>query len=272
MYNNGVTVGIRMRPQSLCKEALVAATPEQALSLHATRNFGRTGFREVVLTVFTNEQPIVSYRILHIWKVAESAACSSVFFLTEPSALHGTTLKLVEYPSSENLEIWLKLPSNRNPIAVDPSDCHQGILGTDFTYSDLRFWLPTRSFDFVQFTLEGVHCGFGLRASGNVSVRAARVVLDRTCWLPITVEWLDVTGLPERIYSATGLVSVDDVWTPRTITVSRPKDQFQSVMTLRRALHDMPIDPALFHTDNLTQLSELVFEEWRSSAHEFLDD
>src|SRR5689334_536833 len=133
MYNN--CFGNCMRTS--CKEASVAAT------LHATRDFGKTGFREVVLTVFTNQQPIISYRILHIWKVAESAACSSVFFLTEPNALHGTTLKLVEYPNSEELEIWLKLPSNRNPIAVDPSDCHQGILGTDFTYSDLRFWLPT---------------------------------------------------------------------------------------------------------------------------------
>ena len=263
---------IRLRHQLLCKEASAASTLEQTISLHATRNFGKTGFREVVLTVFTNQQPTVSYRILHIWKVAESSACSSAFFLTEPSVLHGTALKLVEYPYRENLKIWLKLPSYRNPIIIDPSDCHQGILGTDFSYSDLRFWLPTRRFDFVQFTPEGVHCGFKLRTRGDVSVREARVVLDRTRWLPITVEWLDAAGLPERIYSATGLVSVDGVWTPRTITVSRPKDQFQSVMTLRRALHDIPIEPALFHTDYLTQLSESVFEEWMLQAHGFLDD
>ena len=249
----------------LCKEA-------SAISLHATRNFGKTGFREVVLTVFTDQQPVVSYRILHIWKVAESSACSSVFFLTEPSPLHGTSLKLVEYPYSENLKIWLKLPSNQNPIIVDPSDCHRSILGTDFSYSDLRFWLPARRFDFVQFTPEGVHCGFKLRTRGDVTVREARVVLDRTRWLPTTVKWLDAAGLPERIYSATDLVSVDGVFTSRTITVSRPKDQFQSVMTLRRAVHDIPIEPALFRSDYFTQLSESVFEEWRRQAHIFLDD
>ena len=113
--------------------------PDQPLSLHATRNFGKTGFREVVLTVFTDQQPVVSYRILHIWNVAESSECSSAFFLTEPSALHGTSLKLVEYPYSEDLKIWLKLPSNKNPIIIDPSESHRSILGTDFSYTDLRF-------------------------------------------------------------------------------------------------------------------------------------
>jgi hypothetical protein len=43
-------------------------------------------------------------------------------------------------------------------------------------------------------------------------------------------------------------------------------------MTLRRALHGMPIEPALFYTDYLTQLSESVFEEWMSQAHGFVDD
>src|SRR5690348_13426286 len=198
--------------------------PDQPLSLHATRNFGKTGFREVVLTVFTDQQPVVSYRILHIWNVAESSACSSAFFLTEPSALHGTSLKLVEYPYREDVEIWLKLPSNKNPIAVEPSECHRSILGTDFSYTDLRFWLPTDTFDDVEVTHDGIHCGFKLR--GDATIREAHVVLDATRWLPTTVEWLDAAGRPERIYSATDLVSVDDVWTPRTITVSRPKDQF----------------------------------------------
>ncbi|HKY41799.1 MAG TPA: outer membrane lipoprotein-sorting protein [Pyrinomonadaceae bacterium] len=276
MYNNAsgsiAFMKTRYGPSLLCEEASAASILEQTISLHATRNFGKTGFREVVLTVFTHQLPAVSYRILHIWKVAESSACSSVFFLTEPSPLHGTALKLVEYPYSENLKIRLKLPSNQNPIIVDPSDCHRSILGTDFSYSDLRFWLPTRRFDFVRFTPEGVRCGFKLSTGGDVTVREARVVLDPTRWLPTTVEWLDAAGLPERIYSATRLVSVDGVWTPRTITVSRPKDQFQSVMTLRRALHGIPIEPALFRTDYLTQLSEPVFEEWIRQAHVFLND
>ena len=111
-----------------------------------------------------------------------------------------------------------------------------------------------------------------MRTRGDVTVREARVVLDRTRWLPTTVKWLDAAGLPERIYSATDLVSVDGVWTPRTITVSRPKDQFQSVMTLRRAVHDIPIEPALFRSDYFTQLSESVFEEWIRQAHVFFDD
>ena len=243
---------------------------DQPLSHHAARNFGKTGFREVALTVFTDQQPVVSYRILHIWNVAESSECSSAFFLTEPNALHGTSLKLVEYPCSEDLKIWLKLPSNKKPIVVDPSECHRSILGTDFSYTDLRFWLPTDKFDYVEFTPGGVNCGFKL--AGDVTIREARVVLDPTRWLATTVEWLDADGRVERIYSATDLVSVDDVWTPRTITVSRPKDHFQSVMTLRRALHDIPIEPALFDTENLTQLSEPVFAEWRRQAHVFPDD
>jgi hypothetical protein len=250
-------------------------TVAEVIASHAGRDFGSSGLREVTLTVFTRDEPAVSYEIIHCWRLEEGPICSSLFYLTKPAVLNGTAVKMVERPYIDDIEIWLRLRTARNPIRVDSSRRDQMVLGTDFTYSDLRFWLPTDAMEITGLELKGHPesggCLVTARQNSTSTVpREMRVVLDSTKWLPLTIEWLDSAGAPERIYSATRLVRVDGVWTPRVIEVLRPRDQYRSVITLRRAMHGFPVDPDLFLTESLIQLSRSRFEVWISRSSEFL--
>jgi hypothetical protein len=244
----------------------IPITAADVIAAHAGRDFGSTGLREVTLTVFTKDEPVISYEIIHVWRVGEGPSCSSLFLLTEPAILSGTALTIVERPYAEDLEIWLRLRTASKPIRVDSSSRDQTVLGTDFTYSDLRFWLPTDSLESTS-----LECNAAPESEGwllTARQRRARtgpinlrVVLDRTRWLPVTIEWLD-SGGPQRIYRVGNLVCVDEVWTPQVITVTRPRDQYRSVMTLRRAMHRVPVGRDLFLTENLAQLSKSHFDGW----------
>lgn len=271
-----ITNGMHLnhRPLSKKQPPSKPAAIETPIARHALRDFGKTGFREVTLTVFTKHEPSVSYEILHIWKVDDGPSCSSVYFLTEPAALRGSAVKVVERPYLEDMEIWLRLPTAKQPCRVGSSRRDQMVLGTDFSYSDLRFWFPTNSleihdFDF-QTTPDGEVCVLrARRIPSSTEACDLHLILDGTRWLPLTVEWLNPRGTPDRVYEASGLVCVDGVWMPRTISISCPREQYKSVMTLRRALSGVPMEANLFRTENLSQLSEAVFEKWIRQSNEF---
>jgi hypothetical protein len=251
-------------------------TIADVIDCHARRDFGETGFREVTLTVFTKDQPSFSYEILHLWRVEQGLSCSSLYFLTKPPVLRGTAVKIVERPYARDIDVWLRLPTAEQSIHVDSSRCDQMLLGTDFSYSDLRFWLPTDSLDINSLEFKGPpgkqECSLkALRGFRGVDPLEIRLILDGNQWLPLTIEWLDSAGASRRIYSATGLVCVDGIWSPQVIAVSQPREQHRSVMSLRRALHRFPISPDLFLTEGLTQLTESVFEEWSVRAHELVE-
>ena len=215
------------------------------------------------------------YEIRHVWKV-EEGACSSLFFLTQPSILRGTTVVLVERPYLRETDIWLRLRTAEKPIRVDSSRCDQLLLGTDFTYNDLRFWLPTDDFnvDSIGFksSPEVQECILNIRRKHTgIGSSRMRLTLDATHWLPLTIEWLEPErDDPLRIYSAQSLVCCDGIWTPRVISVSRPRESYLSVMTLRRALHRIPVESSLLRAENLVRLDKSTFNEWIPFAHQFV--
>lgn len=262
-------------PRSVSSDqSALPATVADVITRHACRDFGSSGFREVALDVFSTDELVFSYKIVHLWKV-EERYCSSLYFLTEPAVLAGTAVKVVEQPYAKDIEIWLRLRSATHAIRVDSSRSDQLVLGTDFTYEDLRFWLPTDALDIsrVEFGSaegKGEYTLSARRRSGGLGHSEMRLTLDATQWLPIRIEWRELNAeAPHRIYSAKDLVCVDGVWTPGVISVCRPREQYKSVMTLRRALHRVPIEPELFRTDQLPSLSKSALEGWIKRAHEF---
>jgi hypothetical protein len=59
----------------------------------------------------------------------------------------GTALLMVEQPYVETFEVWLRLRTANRAVIVDSARTAEYVLGTDLTYEDLRFWLPTDAFD-----------------------------------------------------------------------------------------------------------------------------
>jgi hypothetical protein len=236
---------------------------------HAGRDFGATGFRELALDVFNDGEQVLAYRIFHVWRVQEGV-CESVYVLSEPSVLAGTAVKLVESPFAERMNIWLRLSTMTRPIRVDVSRRNQFVLGTDFTYEDLRFWLPTDALEFHSLQMPQADSrvlALGARRVTEHSATELRVSFDTAGWLPLSIEWLDpADGQCLRIYSATDLFCVDRIWTARLISVSRPRERYRSIMTLCHVLHGVQVDQEVFRTENLSRLPASMFESLKVGA------
>jgi hypothetical protein len=255
---------------------LTSSTITDVLRWHSTRDFGESGFRDIAITVFNRNETAFMYEVLHIWKV-EKGACSSLFLLTQPRVLSGTAIILVERPYVSAMEIWFRLRSGEQPVRMDASRCDQLVLGTDFTYSDLRFWFPTSDFTFNQMEFIDnsgkLECILNARRQpSRTPSLQLRLTLDATCWLPLRMEWFELGhDSPRRVYSARNLLNCNGIWTPRAISVSRPQQGYRTEMTLRRLLHNAAIESSLFRTDNLAHLHSSTFDELASLAQVLVD-
>lgn len=241
----------------------------RVLTQHAGRNFGRSGFREVLLTVWTKGQPAISYRIFHVWK-SGTQSCWSLFFLVSPSALSGTSVRLVEEPYLGPKEVWLRLKTAEQPLCVAPMRFVEPFLGTDFSYEDLCFWLPTKFFDIEDVEInicsgKPEYCLYAKRAQCPTAI--IRVLMEGESWVPIRIEWLDPEAhRPQKIYTASDLIEIDGIWTPRLISVSRPEKEYKSEMVLKRASHSINIESGTVLNKHLTQLSASFFDTWAATA------
>ena len=200
---------------------------------HAQRDFGRTGFREVTLEVFNQGTERCRYTICHVWRVTDGA-CSSLFFLTAPRALAGTGVVTIEHPNEEAVQVWLRLRKAARPVAIPPSRSVEHVLGTDFTFEDLRFWLPFQAMQIAQVSWQ-LHEGVAAclvrasRFSAHAQWPDLRMLLHGTHWFPLSIEWFDGRADdPAKLYSAHRLQQVDGVWTPTVVSVTRPAHGYRA--------------------------------------------
>lgn len=241
-----------------CRDVRPVATGAELFSAHARRQFGLSGFRQVRLDVYTAGSRAFSYTIFHIWR-STGDECRSLLYLAEPKILMGTGVLLVEVPARSDIEIWLRMRTAAKPVRVGHAHAGEFVLGTDFTYEDLRFWLPTDDFAVL-----GV-------ASGEESEPAAwvvdverktarrcsrmRVHLDASLFLARKIEWFRSNEiLAERTYEATRLMSIDGIWSATVMEVSRPCDGYLSVMTLLRASHQLRLNENLLCPEYLPRV------------------
>lgn len=231
-------------------------TVDQIFAAHAQRDFGSTGVRQIQLDVYTAGSRAFSYDVIHAWKATHDE-CRSLFYLVSPKVLTGTAVLLIEAPASEDVEIWLRLRTADKPICVGQSHADEYVLGTDFTYEDLRFWLPTREYvvTSVSRSAKAEEDELVLDVSRHSMLprhSKLRLHLDPSLFLPRKVEWIDRrTEIPGKVYEARNLALVDNVWSPTVIFVRRPSDRYLSVMSLRRAAHGLQLDESLFSPNHM---------------------
>ncbi|HEV2816250.1 MAG TPA: hypothetical protein VGW40_03375 [Allosphingosinicella sp.] len=108
---------------------------------HLERDFGASGRRRVRMTVMTGGKPCLHYDIDHAWR-REGPVCGSILVVQAPAALRGTFVRMIEAGLSPDLDLELKLSTATHILTIAPERQRQQVLGTDFTYEDLRFWRP----------------------------------------------------------------------------------------------------------------------------------
>ena len=126
----------------------LARGEQQATELvneYNSRELGGPGIRQVRLEMSYQGIITRTFLITNVWSSGFPIS-RMLFYLNDPSGLRGTRYLQVEDPTSANeLSVSLYLPAGRRRVLTIPSDLHgQGLLGSDFSYHDVRLRLPVR--------------------------------------------------------------------------------------------------------------------------------
>ena len=111
------------------------------------REIGEPGWRRVHLELRSGVQVTRFFSILHLWRRAGDEMRSLVI-LEEPEGLRGTSYLLLEDPKAlTGMRLFLRLPTGlRQVLTITPSRFDEGVLGSDFSYSDFRWRIPTAGY------------------------------------------------------------------------------------------------------------------------------
>lgn len=234
---------------------------EELLTAHRARRIGETGVRLVELKVMTRASPAFMYSVIHLWKSLDGV-CRSMFCLLEPRALAGTSVLLVETAGVQT-EIWLRLSTAARTLRIGASHSREFLLGTDFTYEDLRFWLPV-SQNMVHPGTIGFDAGYAAwkfdftPMDSRRTSASARVYLDAAHMSARRIEWYAKgCAAPERTYECKDLIEVDGIWCPTEIAVSRSTAGYASRMSLSGVSYKEDIDLTFFSPQSMDPIVSL---------------
>lgn len=126
----------------------------EIVKAYNSRNLGATGWRRVLLELITDERVTKTFTVMNIW-CEQKDEVRTLFLLEGPDGLKGTNYLLREKRNEgQAMRVNLFLPAGeRRVLDVAANDFDDGLLGSDFTYNDVRMLLPTR--------------GHGYRVSGR---------------------------------------------------------------------------------------------------------
>jgi hypothetical protein len=113
------------------------------------RSFGNPGWRRVRLDLKSGETVTRSLTVANVWR-EEAGGVRTLFVLERPEGLKGTNYLLVEDPRDPaGMGVFLFLPAGqRRVLTIQPSHFDEGLLGSDFSYRDMRMRIPTAGYRF----------------------------------------------------------------------------------------------------------------------------
>jgi hypothetical protein len=231
--------------------------------VHVERNLGRVGARLVRLTEYSHGRTGISYDLAHAWKV-EAGECASVFYVRGRGTLAHTAVLLRERPFERYPRAWVKLRTARHPVRIAPAQIEADVLGTDFSFDDLRTWTPLPiSSGVVETAREADHAVLAaswlFRRKTPVTARAS---VHLRHGLVTAADWLLVgASSPFKELRADGIGVVDGVAMPSSIAIRRPDEGLESRMELLLAATKAVALPAeLFTTAGLTEATDVLEE------------
>jgi hypothetical protein len=131
--------------------------------------------------------------------------------------------------------LWVHLATAARPVRVRASDVEAFILGTDFTYDDLRTWTPrfvtaARHPPVFGDDFLGVTGRWRYRERKRVSGNGRIAVSNG---LVVTAMWsADRSPTPFKMLHTEGVSVIDGVSMPEIVTVERPYQGYTSSMEL----------------------------------------
>jgi hypothetical protein len=242
------------------------AAHEEIDSAFGTRPlFALTGIREILLSAYTDGNSTHQYRVIHCWDCTGNK-CVSRFDVSEPPVMVGTSLFLGESRDSTELSIHLRLSTANRALQVHPSRSTQKILGTDFTYEELRLYFPFNLYtvcncmedrvDRREVIVVTLRPKVGFEISGRIAV-----ALDRASGLIVAKTYFDCADIAYSSYKATEWFQVGGYLVPRRMTVTAFNEPYWSDMKLRRLALGIELPDRIFDLSNATATLTGLFDE-----------
>jgi hypothetical protein len=225
------------------------------------RNFGSPGWRRIFLELKNGAAVARTFTILHLWR-QEGDEVRSLVLLEEPVNLRGTNYLLVESleGGATGMQLSLFLPAGkRRVLTIRPSRFDEGLLGSDFSYSDLRWAIPAGSE--YRLDLRGT-TGLAGRTAWVVEAQPVGAAISR--WSRIRYFIARDSSLllgadyyrggerrPTKSLRVEEMKQIEGVWTPVRMMM-RLAGGRSSVLTLKEAgFGSGRFPPDLFVADNL---------------------
>lgn len=122
---------------------LAAPSPEAQpdwIERYNGRTLGAPGWRRVRIDLLAEGVVTRSFTVLNAWRQDLQGGVQALYFLEAPQPLRGTAYLETERASnSPDLSVHLFLPAGRRAVlAVAPETFGEGLLGSDFSYEDVR--------------------------------------------------------------------------------------------------------------------------------------
>lgn len=277
---NEVSTGRRFAALVVLLVAAVASaeTPAEGPALldeYNQRDIGEPGLRRIRLELHNDGALVRRFDIAHAWQRAATGAdggeVRSLVLLEQPVNLRGTDYLLVEgSEGGTGIEVYLHLPTSGDQVLeIRPGGFDEGLLGSDFGYTDLLWRIPLRGRE--------VH-PLGRREIDGVETRGVEVVpaaaearagttWDRTRYffrsdpaLLVAAEYYrdgddGPVEDPDKRLRVFGWHHRDQVWSPRRMVMETSSGR-TSTLTLRSSRFDVePLPAELFAPATLPSLT-----------------
>jgi hypothetical protein len=208
------------------------------------RPIGHVEFREVIIEIGSGRGArVLAVRTL---RQKDGTKVRSLFCVMRPqrfSNVNYVTTETRGRPGFDSVQLYL--PYLTGILRDVPAEKHrEGFLGCDFTYRDLRVWLPE----------EGCRYTLAEPAGGQVRLHGTGEGFDGPIDLELDPEdgfvsgivHRDAVGTAVRGYRAAGKQLIDGVAIPATMTMVEYRRRHVTTIRLQRAWYDRPIEPAVF--------------------------
>lgn len=250
-------------PPSWLATAVEPPSPPSAAAIveaYNGRDFGSPGWRRIFLELKNGAAVTRTFSILHLWQ-RERDEVRSLVLLEQPLNLRGTNYLLLESlrAGATGMQLFLFLPAGkRRVLTIRPSRFDEGLLGSDFSYSDLRWVIPSSEY---RLSLRGTARLLGRTAwvveaqpvSGEASSWSRiRYFVCGDPWLLLGADYYrGAARQPSKSLRTERVQQIEGVWTPVRLVMRLARGR-SSVLTLTEAgFGTGRYRPDLFVADNL---------------------
>jgi hypothetical protein len=214
------------------------------LRLANHRPVGRVEFREVTIEIGSGA--FARVLVVRTLREQDGDKARSLFCVIRPLPFSNVNYVATETrgrPGFDSVQLYLPyLTGTLRDVAAEKH--REGFLGSDFTYRDLRVWLPEERcrYQVVESAAGQVRlCGAGEGFDGPIDLE-----LDPGDGFVSCILHRETGGAVVREYRAAGKQLVDGVAIPAVMTMVDHRRKHVTTIRLQRAWYDRAIDPAVF--------------------------